>query len=164
MAISIIALAPRLLDEGQRGSALLEMAFVIPFLLAIGLGAFEFGNVYYKYHLMENAVRDGARFAASRTGSICTDTALQAEAVNIVKTTGQKNNIWTTGYKITVSCPTDLAYDNKKNKYNYRGGDTIYTVRVKAEVPYQSLGFLGFFNLSPPTLTVSHDERVIGVR
>jgi Flp pilus assembly protein TadG len=155
------ALLPKLLRGDERGAALIEMALVVPFLLAIGLGVFEFGNMYYKNHLMENAVRDAARFAASRVGDVCTDTALQNEVKAIAQANGQAGDIWTTGTAIIVTC---TSYDNKVNNYKFRGGDEIKSVKVEASVPYASLGFLGFFNLAPPTLTVSHEERVIGVR
>jgi Flp pilus assembly protein TadG len=155
------ALPTKLLQRDERGAAMIEMALVVPFLLTIGLGVFEFGNIYYKNHLMENAVRDAARFAASRVGDVCTDTALQDEAKEIAKANGQAGDIWTAGTSISVTCTT---YNNKANNYKFRGGDAIKSVKVEASVPYESLGFLGFFNLAPPTLKVSHEERVIGVR
>lgn len=145
----------------ERGSALLEMTIVIPVLLALGLGVFEFGNIYYKYHLMVNAVRDAARFAASRTGDVCNTAALQNEIKAVAQRTGVASGVWTTGWAITVTC---TAYDNKANGYKFRGGDTLNSVKVTATVPYQSLGFLGYLNLTAPTLSASHEERVIGVR
>lgn len=145
----------------QRGAALLEVTFVIPVLLAIGLGVFEFGNVYYKYHLMENAVRDAARFAASKKGDVCSTQSLKDEVVAIAKRTGGDSKVWTTGWTIDVTC---TSYNNKANGYKFRGGDTIKSVKVTATIPYQSLGFLGFFKLAAPTLLTSHEERVFGAR
>lgn len=149
------------LHAEDHGAAMIEMALVVPFLLTVGLGIFEFGNIYYKYHLMDNAVRDAARFAASRVGNVCSSTTLQNEVAAIALRTGQNNGIWTAGTVINVSC---TAYNNKANSYKFRGGDSINSVKVEARVPYSSLGFLGFLNLAPPTLVVSHQERVIGVR
>ena len=48
----------------ERGAAIIEMAVILPVLLAIGLGVIEFGNVIYSQHLIFNGVRDGARYAA----------------------------------------------------------------------------------------------------
>lgn len=147
--------------DSERGAALVEMTLVVPFLLTLGLGVFEFGNIYYKYHLMQNAVRDAARFGASRVGDVCNTPSLKDEIKAIALRTGQNNGIWTSGYSIEVTCTT---YNNKANKYPYRGGDNINSIKVTATVPYRSLGFLGFFNLAPPTLRVSQEERAQGGR
>ena len=40
----------------------------------------------------------------------------------------------------------------------------VYTVTVTATVPYQSLGFMSYFNLAAPTFSLSHTERLFGVR
>lgn len=40
----------------------------------------------------------------------------------------------------------------------------IHSLKITGTVPYEALGFLGYFDLASPTLTVSHQERVIGVR
>ncbi|MFN4140910.1 TadE/TadG family type IV pilus assembly protein [Aestuariivirga sp.] len=141
------------------GATLIELAVVLPVLLAIGLGTLEFGNLYYKYHLVTNGVRDAARFAAGLTGDVCTDTALWAKIQAIAQRSGADNNVWTTGSTISITCD---SFDN--TSHYYRGGESIKAVTVTATVPYQSLGFLGYFGLSSPTLTVSHQERVIGVR
>lgn len=149
------------LASDDSGTTLLEMAVAIPVLLAIGLGVFEFGNLFYKYHMMLNAVRDAARYASGLVGSVCTDTTIQNRIKQIAQRNGVSNGIWTTGTVITVSC---APYDNKSAGYPYRGGDTLYAVTVAASVPYKSLGLLGYFGLTSPTLTVSHQERLIGLR
>lgn len=154
-------MALRASQVDERGAALVEMTLVVPFLLVLGLGVFEFGNMYYKYHLLENAVRDAARFAASRVGDVCNTQSLKDEVIAIARKTGAANNIWTTGHTIEVTCK---SYNNKANKYYYRGGDNINSIKVTATVPYTSLGFLGFLNLAPPTLKVSQEERALGGR
>jgi len=65
--------------------------------------------------------------------------------------------------EITVAYATVTNDDGSGNKL-YRGGATIPIVTVTATVPYQQLGFLAFFGLAAPTLSVSHQERVFGVR
>ena len=42
----------------QKGAALLELAVALPVVMFIGLGAIEYGNMVYTYHLIENGVRD----------------------------------------------------------------------------------------------------------
>ncbi len=48
----------------RRGQALLEAAFVMPFLLIFMMGILQFGLVYHAKLAMEHACRDGARYAA----------------------------------------------------------------------------------------------------
>ncbi len=46
---------------------------------------------------------------------------------------------------------------------DYKTGN-VYTVTVTATVPYQSLGFMSYFNLAVPVFSLSHTERLFGVR
>ena len=49
----------------ESGAVLIEMAAVVPVIMLIGLGVLEFANFFYNYQLIQNGVRDAARFAAS---------------------------------------------------------------------------------------------------
>lgn len=154
--------------HAEGGAAMIEMAIVLPVVLTLGLGIFEFSNLYYNFHLIANGVRDAGRYAAGIMGDVCGDTTLQGEIKNIamygVNTVTNSDppriSWWTDARTVTVACSAPI--DN--SDFSYRGGDNIYTVTVTAAVPYNSLGFLGYFDLSAPTLTVSHEERIIGVR
>lgn len=57
--------APRLRSRmnAERGQALLEMALVLPIVLLISVGIFEFGRAYQTTQVMTNAAREGARVA-----------------------------------------------------------------------------------------------------
>jgi len=71
------------------GSAAVEMALVMPFLLVLMFGSFELGNYYLDNHVIAKAVRDGARFASRRVplkGS-CVDT------IATTNTSGFENEI-----------------------------------------------------------------------
>lgn len=151
----------RLLRGDERGAAIMELTVVLPLLFIIGLGMFEFGNLFYRYHLMENAVRDAARYAAGRSDDVCdvNNTQALADIKGIATRTGA-GQIWRPGYTITVSCSAGIS---NSTQY-YRGPATIRTVTVTARAPYTSLGFFGFLKLSPPTLSASHQERIIGGR
>lgn len=61
--------------RSQRGSALIETAFVLPILLLVAVGIFEFGRAYQTWEVMTNAAREGARVAV-----LPATTADQAEA------------------------------------------------------------------------------------
>lgn len=145
-------------EHDERGAVLLELSVVLPVLLLLGLGTLEFGNLFYQYHLMANAVRDAARYAASRNDDVCSGAA-DADIIAVAKQTGS-GQIWPTGTNITVSCTAGVA----NSTYYYRGKSVIKSVTVTATAPYVPLGFMGFLKLAAPTLTVSHQERVIGGR
>ena len=47
----------------ERGQALLETALVLPVVLLISVGIFEFGRAYQLVQVLTNAAREGARIA-----------------------------------------------------------------------------------------------------
>jgi len=54
--------------KGRRsGAVLVELALLAPLLVTLVLGAIHFGYLFYLYNSIEKCVRDGARYAASRT-------------------------------------------------------------------------------------------------
>ncbi len=50
----------------QRGSVMVEFTLAVPFLVALLLGTMFYGYNYYTYNRLEEAVRDGARFASTQ--------------------------------------------------------------------------------------------------
>jgi len=53
----------------QRGAALVEAAMVLPILLLISAGIFEFGRAYQTWQVLTNAAREGARVAVLPNGA-----------------------------------------------------------------------------------------------
>lgn len=51
----------------KSGAVLVELALLAPLLVTLVLGAIHFGYLFYLYNSLEKCVRDGARYAASRT-------------------------------------------------------------------------------------------------
>ncbi len=165
------------LKADQRGTALIELAVVLPVLLGICLGVFEFGNAIYSRHLIENGVRDAARFASGmkfdyKTCTIPADTQTKTQYVALTgiptANTNYRVSYWnpsTTGFVFTVGClnvangPTSCG-----STRCYRGPDNIAMVTVSTDIPYQGIGFLGYFGLSAPTMHISHQERLYGIR
>jgi Flp pilus assembly protein TadG len=47
----------------DRGQALVETALVLPLLLLVSVGIFEFARAYQTYQVLTNAAREGARLA-----------------------------------------------------------------------------------------------------
>lgn len=50
----------------QGGTAMVELAIVVPLLLFLLLGIAEFGNAFNQYNTLTKTVRDGARYAAGK--------------------------------------------------------------------------------------------------
>jgi len=51
----------------NRGQALVEFALVSPVLLSMLFATMQFGYAFYTYNNLEKAVRDGCRYASTRT-------------------------------------------------------------------------------------------------
>ena len=50
-------------QDRSRGQALVELALVLPILLLIMMGIFDFGRAVFAYNSLSNAAREGARVA-----------------------------------------------------------------------------------------------------
>jgi Flp pilus assembly protein TadG len=167
----------RVPPKSDDGAAILELAVVVPFILSLAFGAFEFGNAIYNYHLMSVGVRDAARYLS---GVDKNDSTNVTKAQNIAV----YGNVGGTGSKRLASWawnPGDVTvayecYDNDQsvagcspNTTNpgnkiYRGGDSITVVTVSTSITYQDLGLLSFLGVGPITMSTSHEERYYGIR
>ena len=157
----------------QKGAALLELAVALPVVMFIGLGAIEYGNMIYAYHLIENGVRDASRYGAglpqvdlagnslvSANNTAMTNMAMRGTS----NTTGAlRVSWWSTTGTVGVTYQT-VSNDNGSGGKLYRGGTAITMVTVTADVLYPQLAFLSFLGRSAPTLHASHQERVYGIR
>jgi Flp pilus assembly protein TadG len=63
--------------RGQEGAAAVEFAILLPILLVLTLGALDMGHMYYIDHLITNASREGARYAAKYSGTTAEPTSTQ---------------------------------------------------------------------------------------
>lgn len=77
----------------QRGIATIEVAITLPVLLFLMLATAEFGRVIAQYNTLTKAVRDGARYAASKaaaasgsTGLVSITPQVQTAVANLVAT------------------------------------------------------------------------------
>lgn len=57
----------RLRRNRQGGNALIEFAIAFGFLFPLLTGTFQFGYAFFLYNELQNAVRQGARYAAFKT-------------------------------------------------------------------------------------------------
>lgn len=66
----------------QRGVAMVELAIVLPLLLAICFGITEFGRAIYTYNTLAKSARDAARYLSTQAAA---DTAAWTTAKNLVR-------------------------------------------------------------------------------
>jgi Flp pilus assembly protein TadG len=97
--------------RSQRGQALVEFAIVIPLLLMVMLGIYQFGVVYNNWVTLTDAARAGARQAAVSRGladpSGTTIARVKASATDLDQsklgvTVTPANGSWTQGADTTV--------------------------------------------------------------
>lgn len=152
----------------ERGAALIELSIVVPIITVLGLGVMEFANYFFNYQLVQNGVRDAARYAASlpydSTNTTQNDAAIKNLAITGVTTGGTQKVPWwsTSDVNVTWGTVTNAALGGGLQSYRYAGDVPVVT--ISTSVAYPSLGFLGFLGLGGITLQASHKERVFGVR
>lgn len=80
--------------DGKKGAVVVEMAIILPLLLLIVLGIFEFGRAMFITNTLNNAARYGARLAvvsnkplnvASLTTEIKNNTPLSTADLNLIE-------------------------------------------------------------------------------
>jgi Flp pilus assembly protein TadG len=150
--------------RNSEGSALIEGAIIVPVLLVLVLGVFEFSWLIDQQHLISTGIHDAARYIARSANP--NDLTIQRAAKNLAITGAIDGNTarvrgWTTR-------DVNIRYASVENPVGvngstpFRGGAVIQRVTVSTTFTVPSLGFFGFLGLKPPALTVSHQERVIG--
>ncbi len=146
------------------GSALIEGAIVVPLLLILVLGVFEFSWLIDQQHLISTGIHDAARYIAQSANP--NDLTIQKRAKNLA-TTGAIDGD-TARVRGWAARDVSISYSSVENPVDvngsttFRGGAVIRSVTVSTTFSVPSLGFFGFLGLKPPALTVSHQERVIG--
>jgi Flp pilus assembly protein TadG len=163
----------RLLRSNRSGSAAVEMALVMPILLALMFGSAELGNYFMNEHKLVKAVRDGARFAARRPFSdypncSTVTTGLRDDTRSVVMSgflggVGTLTpNIQAANITVSTSCANTAGGQTMLGIYRNRpGGAQI--VNVSATVNYWPiLASFGFRGLGM-TLNASSEAAVGGI-
>jgi len=150
--------------RNSEGSALIEGAIIVPFLLVLVLGVFEFSWLIDQQHLISTGIHDAARYIARSANP--NDLTIQRAAKNLATTGAINRN--TARVRGWTARDVNITYASVKNEVDtdgltlFRGGAVIQRVTVSTTFTVPSLGFFGFLGVKPPVLTVSHQERVIG--
>src|SRR5258708_40374979 len=138
------------------GSALIEGAVLMPVLLILVLGVFEFSWLIDQQHLISTGINDAARYIARSANPH--DVTIQRDAKNLATTgaiDGDTARVrgWTTR-------DVNIRYASVNNPVGtdgltlFRGGAVIQTVSVSTTFTAPSLGFLRFPGLYAPALAV----------
>lgn len=98
----------RVQTQQRSGAAIVETAMVLPVVLMMLFGIFEYGRFVFVYTTATNAVRDGCRYAVAHTGSTTT-TLSTIQTVVDNKMAGLKSQM--AGYAVTCyfADPAKLA-------------------------------------------------------
>jgi Flp pilus assembly protein TadG len=154
------------------GAVLVEMALVTPFLLLLSAGVFEFSGIIHTRLLLEAGVEDAARYIArcSDTQATCeanarnlaVNGAVSGGAVRVPGWTGDTSSSTPDGITFTYT-NTPITVDSATGLTNYRSQTANVTVvEVSSSFLPTTTGLWSFLGFGPLTLTVSHEERVIG--
>lgn len=122
--------------RSQEGTAAVEFAIVLPILMLLTLGALDMGHMFYIDHLITNASREGARYAAKYTGTPTLPTSTQVS--NYIKTTLNYNAFNLNNLTVTTTSAGTFPTQ-------------IVTVTVTAQKQWWVLG--GLLGLATKTLT-----------
>ncbi len=155
----------------QRGSALIEGALLLPLLIALVFGVFEFSWLFYQQHLVAIGLHDAADYLA-RSPDPCNAVsnawkAEQRHAKNLATSGSLSGGAarvrgWT-GQMVTTKC-TKIDNPVGHNGLSRFRGASVYVVTASTEFTYPSLGFLNLLHLRSPVISASYSERAIGAR
>lgn len=100
----------RKVTKNQRGQSLVEFALVLPLLLVLILGIFEFGRLWMTLNVLTGAAREGVRVAAVTDPDA---TLVQNAALNVL------NAANLTGASITLAGPNAANEVTVTIQYDY---------------------------------------------
>lgn len=171
--------APSFLSS-QRGSAAAEMALVAPLLLVILIGSVELGSYFYNEHILEKAVRDGARYAGRQnfsyysacsgapTGTVVAETRALVRTSLLAGGADRFPDVQDGDITLDTSCATtatDMSSSTQNMTGIYRGrasGAPIVT--VTAIVDYEPVIGAPFgFSGAGIKLNASEEAAVMGL-
>lgn len=163
------------LKQDQKGGPLAEFALVLPFLLLMIFGAFEFGRLLYIQHIITKGVQDAARYAARQnavieSGSCMPTSGAWSTVVGNAQTIATRGSAGAatllvkdfTPATVSVSVSCEAANGTMVTS-NPAAGTAVPIVVVSAVVPVTDIGFFNFLGQSAVTLRAEHREMAIGL-
>jgi Flp pilus assembly protein TadG len=158
----------------EDGSALVEATIVMPFLIALFLGVFEFSWFLYNQQLVVSGLRDAARYMTrieltngnrdpcaqkDQYGALYTDDAANIATTAQTSRGGAARVVGWNPTDVTITCDSSAALENG----NYADGSaSMMIIDVATRFADPSLGLFSSLGLKAPMLSFSHQERFIG--
>jgi Flp pilus assembly protein TadG len=161
--ISRLAHLPRRFLVGRGGSAAVEFALVLPFLMLLLFGFIGVGRLFWNYHIAVSAVRDAARYAARLPMTCAGLSAGDQLHVRRLARTGDIDAVgapliagWTSDASVVV---TVTCVSNAGATYvgRYEDMANVPVVKVTASPPYAD-AFGGLTGVSLTTFSVSAQQ------
>ncbi len=158
------------LRRDNDGSALVEGAIVVPVLIALLLGVYEFSWFFYQQHVISIGLRDAARYLARSIDScdpsspawpVAQENATELAATGSIGGGAARVKGWNATMIVSHCSQVDNS-PPARGPSPYRGGPVIYLVTVSTRFTDPTLGFFGLLGLPSPIISLSHTERVIG--
>ena len=107
---------------GQRGSSIIELAFMMPFLLLLVIGVADFARGFYMGIEVQNAARAGAQYGltnSSDTSGMQTAATNDAPDVSGLTATATYGCICSNGTGASASCNTPPTCPANTQQINY---------------------------------------------
>jgi Flp pilus assembly protein TadG len=135
--------------KSNDGQAILEFAYVLPFIMIVILGVIEFGVLFYDQAVVTNAAREGARsgivFTKDSIGNYWSEATMQAKVQQAV-------NDYVQGRLITFGSPTSVTTTATRSGNVHADGidfyeyapETIGTLEVTVAYQYDYLAIPNF--------------------
>jgi hypothetical protein len=147
-----------------------EGAVIVPLLIVLLLGVYEFSWFFYQQHVISSGLRDAARYLARSHDSCGSGPANWAAVEESAKNLAVRGSI-TDGFSrvkgwtpvmVTLRCHQIDNLPPASGLAAYRGGSVVYVITASTQFIEPSLGFFGLLGLPLPVISVAHSERVIG--
>ncbi|MCI0620941.1 MAG: pilus assembly protein [Acidobacteria bacterium] len=150
-------LAPLHNKKSERGAELIEFALMLPILLVILAGLWDFGRAYRAYQAITNAAREGARLAVVPAG-INQEDAVQNRVKEYLNKSSLDTSFMTSGNidsYIQVKTPLNDAANTAVTVNLPGGGTAMVTVsRVSVNYPFTFFIFGPVIKLWVPMSTL----------
>ncbi len=134
----------------RRGAAMVETALVLPIVLLFMFGIFEYGRYFMTMQLLNNAAREGARYAVTHLQPVTIGNTTYGNATSDVTTivTGMTTGVTLNNQTINVYA-SDAQGNNLGAWNNAIAGQSV-TVQITGNFQFMTAAFLSL----PGTISV----------
>ena len=159
----------------QSGTVLVEMALIVPLMVLLSAGIFEFGRFLHDKLLVEAGLSDAARFAARCNSQLYTDNGLPAINCSTIASSiavyGKVGGTTADVPRVDGWQASDVTIDSSTcvNAIDPSTGTVLYlsttsqvcVVTASTSFHYQDLGMLSLIGVNSITIGGTHEERLI---